>query len=214
MNVYLLGVIIYLLIMVGIGIFFAKTSVTDTDDFMVAGRRLPLWIVIGTLLATFVGSGTVVGGASFIYQYGPFAAIFNLGGGVVGALILILLAERVRTSEIYTIPQLLEKRFGKVTRLIASIIILLAFVGITAYQFTGGAYILQLTTGIPLGVGAIIFGVLVIFLTMSGGLLSVAYSDALSAILILLGFLIGVPFALNAVDGFEGLRIALPENTK
>lgn len=214
MNIYLIAVILYLLFMAGIGIFFAKTSVSDNEDFMVAGRRLPLFVVIGTLLATFVGSGTVVGGASFIYQYGPFAAIFNLSGGFIGAIVLYFIAERVRMSETYTVPQLMEKRFGRVTRLVASILILLAFVGITAYQFTGGAYVLQLTTGLPVEIGAIIMCFLVIFLTMSGGLFSVAYSDALSAILIIIGFVIGVPFAINAAGGFEGLTLSLPDQVK
>ena len=214
MSVYLIAVIIYLLFMAGIGVYFSRTEIQDGDDFMVAGRRLPLFVVIGTLLATFVGSGTVVGGASFIYQYGPFAAIFNLGGGIVGAIILYFIASKVRKSEIYTVPQLIEKRFGKVARFIASIIILFAFVGITAYQFTGGAYVLQLTTGMSLEWGAIIICILVIFLTVSGGLFSVAYSDALSAVLILLGFVIGVPLALNAAGGFENLSLSLPEHTK
>lgn len=214
MSVYLIAVIIYLLFMAGLGVYFSRTEVKDGDDFMVAGRRLPLFVVIGTLLATFVGSGTVVGGASFIYQYGPFAAIFNLGGGIVGAVILYFIASKVRKSEIYTVPQLMEKRFGKITRFIASIIILFAFIGITAYQFTGGAYVLQLTTGMSLEWGAIIICILVIFLTVSGGLFSVAYSDALSAVLIVIGFIIGVPFALNAAGGFEGLSLSLPEHTK
>lgn len=108
----------------------------------------------------------------------------------------------------------MEKRFGRVTRFIASIIILFAFIGITAYQFTGGAYVLQLTTGMSLEWGAIVICLLVIFLTMSGGLFSVAYSDALSAVLIILGFIIGVPFALNSAGGFEGLSLSLPEHTK
>ncbi|KML44547.1 sodium:proline symporter [Cytobacillus firmus] len=197
-----------------IGVYFAKKSVKNSDDFMVAGRSLPLFVVMGTLLATFVGSGTVVGGASFIYQYGPFAAIFNLSGGIVGAIILYFIASKIRQIEIYTVPDLLERRFGKAALYISSVIIIFAFVGITAYQFTGGAYVLQLTTGIPLEVGAIIMCALVIFLTVSGGLFSVAYSDALSAVLIIIGFLFGVPFALNAVGGFEGLALSLPEVNK
>lgn len=214
MNIYLVAVVIYLVFMALIGVYFAKKSVKNSDDFMVAGRSLPLFVVMGTLLATFVGSGTVVGGASFIYQYGPFAAIFNLSGGIVGAIILYFIASKIRKIEIYTVPELLERRFGKTALYISSVIIIFAFVGITAYQFTGGAYVLQLTTGIPLEVGAIIMCALVIFLTVSGGLFSVAYSDALSAVLIIIGFLIGVPFALNAVGGFEGLALSLPETNK
>ncbi|MCS0789921.1 sodium:solute symporter family protein [Cytobacillus firmus] len=214
MNIYLVAVVVYLVLMALIGVYFAKKSVKNSDDFMVAGRSLPLFVVMGTLLATFVGSGTVVGGASFIYQYGPFAAIFNLSGGIFGAIILYFIASKIRQIEIYTVPDLLERRFGKTALYISSVIIIFAFVGITAYQFTGGAYVLQLTTGIPLEVGAIIMCALVIFLTVSGGLFSVAYTDALSAILIIIGFLFGVPFALNAVGGFEGLSLSLPEMNK
>ena len=63
MSIYLIAVIIYLLLWQASGCIF-RTEIQDGDDFMVAGRRLPLFVVIGTLLATFVGSGTVVGGAS------------------------------------------------------------------------------------------------------------------------------------------------------
>ncbi|MFS0645134.1 sodium:solute symporter family protein [Siminovitchia sp. 179-K 8D1 HS] len=213
MSIYLIAVIVYLAIMSLIGVFFAKSSIKNNDDFMVAGRSLPLFVVIGTLLATFVGSGTVVGGASFVYQYGPFAAIFNLSGGFVGAIILYFIASKIRKSEIYTVPELMEKRFGKATLLISSIFIIMAYVGITAYQFTGGAYVLQLTTGMPLEWGAVIMCVVVIFLTVSGGLFSVAYSDAISALLIVVGFLIGVPFAISAAGGFSNMAAVMPENT-
>src|SRR5690625_28938 len=128
MNPYLIAVGVYLLIMALIGVYFSRKSIHNNEDFMAAGRSLPLWVVTGTLLATFVGSGTVVGGASFIYQYGPFAAIFNLSGGFVGAIILYFLAGKIRTGEAYTVPEIIEKRFGTTARLVSSIIILLAFV--------------------------------------------------------------------------------------
>lgn len=55
MNIYLVAVVIYLVFMALIGVYFAKKSVKNSDDFMVAGRSLPLFVVMGTLLATFVG---------------------------------------------------------------------------------------------------------------------------------------------------------------
>lgn len=212
MNIYLITVIVYLVGMALVGVYFGRKSIETGEDFMVAGRSLPLPIVIGTLLATFVGSGTVVGGASFVYQYGPFAAIFNLSGGIVGTIILYFIAGKIRDSGSFTVPQLIEKRFGLAARLVATIFILLAFVGITAYQFTGGAYVLQLTTGMSLETGAIVMAVVVIFLTISGGLFSVAYTDALSALLIVGGFFLALPFVMNAVGGFEGLSLSLPEH--
>src|SRR5690625_3377552 len=127
-------------------------------------------------------------------------------------MILYFIAGKIRTSVSFTVPQMMEKRFGVGARLLSSIFILFAYVGITAYQFTGGAYVLQLTTGLSLETGAIIMCVLVIFLTVTGGLFSVAYTDALSALLIVGGFLLGLPFVMNAVGGFEGLAFSLPDH--
>lgn len=210
MNLYMLAVIAYLVFMALLGVYFSRKSINNSDDFIVAGRSLPLLVVIGTLLATSVGSGTVIGGASFIYQYGPFAAIFNLSGGFLAALVLFFIADKVRKGGSYTVPEMIEIRFGSSARLIASLLIIFAYVGITAYQFTGGAYVLQLTIGVPLEVGTLIMAALVIFLTVSGGLFSVAYTDAISAFLIILGFLIGVPFVLNEVGWLSGLASTLP----
>ncbi|MEI4768808.1 sodium:solute symporter family protein [Psychrobacillus sp. FJAT-51614] len=214
MSIYLISVIIYLVVMALMGVYFGRKSIETSTDFMAAGRSLPIFVVMGTLLATFVGSGTIIGGASFIYQYGPWAAIFNLSGGIVGIIVLYFIAEKVRVGEAYTVPEIIEKRFGGKARLISSIFILLAYVGITAYQFTGGAYVLQITTGLSIETSAIIIAALVIFLTVSGGLFSVAYTDALSALLIVFGLLLGLPFVLNNVGGFEGLALSLPEQAK
>lgn len=214
MSIYLISIIIYLVVMALMGVYFGRKAIATSDDFMAAGRSLPLFVVMGTLLATFVGSGTIIGGASFIYQYGPWAAIFNLSGGIVGIIVLYFIAEKVRVGEAYTVPEIIEKRFGGSARLVSSIFILLAYVGITAYQFTGGAYVLQITTGLSIETGAIIIAALVIFLTVSGGLFSVAYTDALSALLIVFGLLLGLPFVLNNVGGFEGLALSLPEHAK
>ena len=73
---YLIVIVIYLLLMGGIGVYFAKRRVHTGEEFMLAGRSLPLWVMMGTLLATWVGSGTIVGGATFTYQHGPLATIF------------------------------------------------------------------------------------------------------------------------------------------
>lgn len=214
MNYYLFGVVIYLLVMMGMGVYFAKNEVKNEEDFMVAGRSLPLWIVVGTLIATFVGSGTIVGGASFTYQYGPLASLFNMTGGFFAAMILFFIADKIREKEIFTIPELIEGRFGLTARIVSSILILFAYIGITAYQFTGGAYILQLTLGTSLEMGAIIMCVVVVFLTVSGGLFSVAYTDAVSAILILLGLLIAIPFVIIKAGGVSNIVEAMPLNTK
>ncbi|MCJ7627386.1 MAG: sodium:solute symporter family protein [Longimicrobiales bacterium] len=201
---YLIVILVYLLLMCGIGIYFAKRRVHTGDEFMLAGRSLPLWVMMGTLLATWVGSGTIVGGAAFTYQRGPLATIFFHAGVPIGILVLyFFLAERVRKLSKLTIPELLEDKYGPLARVLAAICILLAYIGITSYQFIGGGYVLNLTTGIPVGVGSAITAGLVVFLAITGGLFSVAYTDALSALLILFGLVVGLPFALGAAGGMD-----------
>ncbi|NCC59181.1 MAG: sodium:solute symporter family protein, partial [Synergistales bacterium] len=81
---YLLFVGGYLVLLVLMGLFLGKREVGNSDDFMVAGRRLPLLVLVGTLLATWVGGGTVTGSANFIYTYGPFAGLLFFIGAAVG----------------------------------------------------------------------------------------------------------------------------------
>lgn len=71
-----------------------KKEVTTNEDLVVAGQRLPLIVLISTLLATWVGSGTVIGGASFVYQYGPIASLFFFAGGQSVSLFSTLLQVR------------------------------------------------------------------------------------------------------------------------
>lgn len=205
-------VLIYLIGMSLIGLYFARVWVKDSDDFMVAGRSLSQWVLAGTLLATFVGSGTIVGGASFIYQYGPVAAIFFFAGTPIGIIVLyFFLADRIRGLARYTVPEILEIRYGAFARAFGGITILLAYVGIASYQFTGGGYVLNITTGIPVWLGTIITAVVVIFLATVGGLISVAYTDAISAVIIIVGLLLALPLILGEVGGFGGLFAQLPE---
>jgi SSS family solute:Na+ symporter len=206
-SAYLAVILVYLLLMAALGIWFARARVHTSEEFMLAGRSLPLWVMIGTLLATWVGSGTVVGGAAFVYDRGPLAAIFFFAGAPVGIIILyFFIASRIRALSSFTIPEVLESTYGPAARVLAGICILLAYVGITSYQLIGGGYVLHLTTGISVQLGSAITGVCIIVLAMTGGLFSVAYTDAISAILILVGLVAGLPYALGAAGGADILE--------
>ena len=201
----------YLLLMLALGVYFARTRVKDSVDFMVAGRTLSYGVLIGTLIATFVGSGSIIGGASFIYQHGPLAAIFFFAGTPVGILILyFLLATRIRAAAAFTIPEIIEKRYGRFARGAAALIILLAYVGIVSYQFIGGGYALNVTLGLPVWEGSLIAAAVIIFLAMIGGLVSVAYTDFISSIVIFVSLLVALPFALAHVGGLSAMFSALP----
>lgn len=197
---HILILVAYTALMIGVGLWFSRRkSVSSGEDFLLAGRSLPAPVLAGTLLATFVGSGSIIGAASFIYQYGPWAGLFFFAGTFAGIIVLFFLAKRVHQLSKYTIPQLLEVRFGKPVRIIATVIILVAFIGITAYQFTGAGYIISLITPLTPVQGTIAAAVLITFLALSGGLKSVAWTDFLSIFIVAVA-LIALAIYIFAVD--------------
>jgi len=104
-SVHITILVVYLLVMVAVGAWFSRRRHVNTgDDFMFAGRSLPKPVLIGTLLATWVGSGTIIGGANFAYTYGPFASIFFLAGTPVGIVVLYYVSRNVRSASRYTVP--------------------------------------------------------------------------------------------------------------
>lgn len=198
--IHIIILVAYVALMIGVGLWFSRSkSVSSGEDFMLAGRSLPAPVLAGTLLATFVGSGSIIGAASFIHQYGPFAGMFFFAGTFAGIIVLFFLAKRVHQLSKYTIPQLLEVRFGKPVRIIATIIILVAFIGITAYQFTGAGYIISLITPLSPVQGTIVAAVLITFLALGGGLKSVAWTDFLSIFIVIVA-LIALAIYVFAVD--------------
>lgn len=204
-------VIAYLLLMILIGVHFSRRKVRDDIDFIVAGRSLSAMVLTATLLATFVGSGSIVGGASFVFQHGPGAAFFFFAGTPIAALIVyFLLARKMRRSEATTIPGLIETRFGTVARSLSSLIILLAYVGIVSYQFTGAGQALNLAFGLPVWQGVLISAVIMIGLATLGGLVSVAYTDYMSAVVIFGAMLIALPLVLLRLGGVGEMFEALP----
>ncbi len=207
--------VLYLAVMVGIGLWFSRSrQVATGDDFVFASRNLPRPVMIGTLLATWVGSGTIIGGASFAYTYGPLASIFFLAGTPVGIIVLYFVAKRVRRQATYTVPELLEQRYGVTVRLIAAVITILAYTGIVAYQFTGGGRIISVITPLSPAQGTVVVALLVTFLAFGGGLKSVAWTDFLSALVIVVGLAIALPLVLGGdIGGMGEYWSKLPESS-
>ncbi|UYM07685.1 sodium:solute symporter family protein [Solicola gregarius] len=214
-TVHISILIAYLAVMVAVGAWFSRRRhVSSGDDFMFAGRSLPKPVLIGTLLATWVGSGTIIGGANFAYTYGPLASIFFLAGTPMGILALYYVSRKVRSASRYTVPELLEARFGLAARMIAAGITLLAYTGIVAYQFTGGGYIISMITSLSTGEGTLLVAALVTFLAIGGGLFSVAWTDFLSALVIVFGLVVAIPLVIgDDVGGFGAYWNDLPETS-
>jgi SSS family solute:Na+ symporter len=180
-------------------------------DYLVAGRSLPAFVLVFTLLSSWIGSGSLLGGAENAYKHG-FAALWQGGGGWAGLLLIYFIAPRARKFAQFTIPDLLEARYNQTARVLGVIAILFAYTAITSYQLIGGGDILHLIFPdlITADLGKYIIAVFVIVFTAIAGMASVAYMDVVIGSLATVTLLLALPFVLHAAGGWGAVTHALP----
>ena len=176
----LTAVIVYVAVLVMIGARRNRHARTG-DDFLVAGRTLPARVLVFSLLATWIGSGSLFGGAGLGYRSG-FSALWQSAGAWVGIALVYFIAPKVRRLAQYTVPDILELRYGPVARILGTCTTVLAYGTIAAYQFRGGGRLISLISGLEPGTGALITAVVCILLTSLAGMLSIAYLDVMSCL--------------------------------
>lgn len=200
-----IGIVIYILGILYIG-YYAGKKVKGLGDFLVAGRRLPLWMATGTLLATWFGAGSSMGVAATVFSSGigaviadPFAASLSLifaGIFIVGLL---------RKLKCLTVTDIIERRFGKWAGIYASLWMIPVYVGWLGAQVLGIGTILNVLLNIPILYGALIGAVIVLIYTVSGGMWAVTLTDLVQVSLIIVGLFIVVPQAVSMAGGYESV---------
>lgn len=186
-------------------------AVKTKADYLVAGRTLPAFVLIFTLLSSWIGSGSLLAGAENAYNHG-FAALWQAAGGWFGLLLIYFIAPRARKFAQFTIPDLLEARYSQTARVLGVIAVLFAYTGITSYQLIGGGDILHLVfpTVISPLLGKYIMAAFVIVFTAIAGMSSVAYMDVFIGLLATITMLVALPFLVHSAGGWIGIRHALP----
>ena len=204
-------VLLYPLLLVGVSLWRSR-SIRSHADFMVAGRSVPVLLLVGTLVCTWVGSGSLFGGAGLAYRVGIAEIWFSVGGWL-GLVVAFFIAPRVRRIAQYTVPDLLEQRYNVAARLLGTLAIVLAYVTIAAYQFRGGGWILTIVTDgrISPEAGMYIVCITIVLFTALAGMVSIVTVDILNGIVITVGILIALPFMIAAGGGAGGVLSRLPD---
>ena len=206
--VVVLAVIVIALLSVAI---YQTSRVKTKADYLVAGRSLPAFVLVLTLLTSWIGAGSLFAGAENAYRNG-FAALWQPAGGWLGLLLIYFIAPRARKFAQFTLPDLLEARYNQTARVLGTFAILFAYVGITSYQFKGGGNVLHLIfpdTVTP-ELGTYIIAVFVIVTTALAGMSSVAYMDVAIGSLVTVICFIAAPYLFFEAGGWAGLHAALP----
>ncbi len=208
---FVVSVLLYPVLLIGIGFWRART-VKNHADFMVAGRSLPVIYLVGSLVCTWVGAGTLFGSAGLAYRSGLSAIWFSIGAWF-GLIAVYVIAPRVRNLAQYTVPDLLEQRYNPATRILGTIAIILAYVTIAAYQFRGGGWILSIVTdgAISPTTGMFITAGTIVLFTAGAGMVSIVSVDIINGVFILLGVLFALPYFVFSNGGIASVYGSVPE---
>ena len=221
---YLIAIFVYLLVLTGIGIYKSRQVKTQAD-FSVAGRTLSPWVLVCTMLACWIGTGSIVGNAGKAYETGLAAVILPIGS-VIGMILLTQIAGRARNYEVYSVPEIIGIRYGHAARLLAVFALVTAYMVIVSYQFNAGGMVLEVILTdesghslLSAGTATIIAAVFIITYTILAGLMSLAYTDIVTGIVLTVTLIIALPVVLVKAGGWSGMEAAFtamgkPEHMK
>lgn len=199
-------IIIYLIFVVALGFYFS-TKHKGAEDYFLAGRNLT-WPIIGfSLFASNMSSNSLVGLAGAGYKDGFSVYSYEWMAVLILIIFAVFFLPFYLKNKIFTIPEYLEKRYSYTIRAYASAIaiVLNILVDIAATLYAGGLVINLIFPGFALW--QIIVGLAVIagIYTITGGLSSVMYTDAVQAVILILGSTLITVFAYQAVGGWEAV---------
>ncbi|WP_404300265.1 sodium:solute symporter family protein [Alicycliphilus denitrificans] len=198
-------VIAYLFVTIGIGLWAAQ-RVKNTADFAIAGRHLPMYMIITTTFATWFGSEIVLGVPAKFIKGGLNAVVEDpFGAGMCLILVGLFFAAKLYRMTLLTISDYYRERYGRVVEIICSLIIMLSYLGWVSAQVTALGLVFNLLSGgavsIPWGM---VIGVLSILVyTLWGGMWSVAVTDFIQMIILVLGLVILSWFAADMAGGAD-----------
>ncbi len=199
--IYSVVTIAYLVLLIGI-IINKSRKVKNEEDFIVAGRGVPVYLLVGTLVCTWIGSGSLFGTAGLSFRTG-FGELWFSAGAWIGIVVIYFIAGRVRKISKFTLTDLLEQRYNHTAKILGTTTIIVAYLVIAGYQFKGGGRFLAILSkgAIDVETGALISCITIILFTALAGMVSIISIDIFNGILMILALFIALPFAVASHGG-------------
>lgn len=206
MNTTLIAfVVLYLVGTLAIGVW-AGSRVKNTADFAVAGRSLPLVMVVTTTFATWFGAETVMGIPAKFVQGGLNAIVEDpFGAGTCLILVGLFFAAKLYQKNLLTIGDFYRERYGKGVEIFCSLAIILSYLGWVAAQITAlGLVFSVLTNGAMSPATGMVIGTLAVLIyVVVGGFMAVAWTDFIQMIVLVVGLSVIAVFAADLAGGSD-----------
>ncbi len=198
-------VIFYLLVTIAIGLWAAR-RVKNTADFAIAGRHLPLVMIVTTTFATWFGSETVLGIPAKFVQGGLNGVVEDpFGAGTCLILVGLFFAAKLYKMTLLTISDYYRERYGRTVEVVCSLIIILSYLGWVSAQVTALGLVFNLLSdgAISVPMGMVLGTASILAYTLFGGMWSVAVTDFIQMIILVVGLATIAVFAANLAGGAD-----------
>jgi SSS family transporter len=198
-------VIVYLLVTIAIGLMAAK-RVQNSADFAIAGRHLPMAMIVTTTFATWFGSETVLGIPAKFVNGGLHGVVEDpFGAGFCLILVGLFFAGKLYRMTLLTISDYYRERYGRSVEIICSLIIMLSYLGWVSAQVTALGLVFNVLSDGVIGIelGMVIGVVSILAYTLFGGMWSVAITDFIQMIILVVGLSILAVFAADQAGGAD-----------
>ena len=206
----LIIVVVYMAAMMIIGLVVGKKQINDSKDYMIAGRRMGLFMVAFSLSANNVGGGSTTGLAQKAFGDWGMSACWYVLAAAIAMIPLAYFAPKIRKTMAVTIPEVVGRRFGKLSCNFTAGLNILSLFCLTSSQIAASGVVISTLTGMPQNVALLIAGVVVILYTTFGGMIADQISDLVQFIIILVGLAIATPIVIKGVGGIQAISEALP----
>ena len=201
---------IYLAGMVGVGLWFAKKH-TDFDDFFLAGRSLTTPLLITTLISTYYGVDVLFGDSQLGFTDGVVAWFAYARPTYAFFLIAaFLLAQRLRKEDFKSLPDILDKYYGRNTRYVSAVT---SFIySLPALSLYGFGMLGDVILGWEPIIGMLVLGGIGLVYTLTGGFWAVVLTDSIQFVMMCVVLALAFPFAMNLIGGFDSMVEKLPSS--
>ena len=200
----------YLVGMLIIGAIVGKLKIKSSEDYMLAGRRMGLFMVAFSLSANNIGGGSTTGLAGKAFGSWGLSAIWYVLAASIAMIPLAFFAPKIRKAMAVTIPEVVGRRYGKSSATFSAILNIIALFCLTSSQIAASGAAVATLTGIPLNVCLLIAGLVVILYTTLGGMIADQISDFVQFLIILIGLAIATPFVVHGCGGWSNIASKLP----
>lgn len=210
MFIDLLVVVLYVAGMLALGWYGMRRAKTR-EDYLVAGRNLGPGFYLGTMAATVLGGASTIGSVRLGYVHGisGFWLCAALGLGIIG--ISLLLAKPLIRLKVYTVTQVLERRYNPTARHASAAIMLVYALMIGATSVIGMGTIMNVLFGWPFWACVLLGGGIVVLYSTIGGMWSLTLTDIVQFLIMTIGLVfILMPMSISEAGGWDALIAALP----